>query len=160
MHVKILFMYQVLKNKENRIRHFWRLCQKKTRHDFQACLCYDVRLFNFIFILHHPVWVEEEYKKERCFKEHVTLVREEKQYKKKPNKNTNSKKQKQLKQKTKQKTFRCDHFSDCLYFAFGEINLKKLVSRLTLSLTQICQIYLKIISSLKLLQMTVNAFIC
>ena len=33
----------------------------KTRHDFQAFLSYDVRLFNFMFLLHHPVWVENEY---------------------------------------------------------------------------------------------------
>ena len=39
------------------------LLQKlKTGHDFQAFLCWDMRLFNFMFLLHHPVWVEEDYK--------------------------------------------------------------------------------------------------
>ena len=38
----------------------------KTRQDFQAILCYDdIRLFNFTFLLHHPIWVEEEYQERK-----------------------------------------------------------------------------------------------
>ena len=37
----------------------------KTRHDFQAVLCYDVRLVNFLVLLHHPVWVDEECKERK-----------------------------------------------------------------------------------------------
>jgi len=38
-----------------------RLQKLKTRHDFQAFLCHDVRLVNFMFLLHHPFGVKEEY---------------------------------------------------------------------------------------------------
>ena len=33
--------------------------------NFQAFLCYDVGLLNFMFLLNHPVWVEEEYKERK-----------------------------------------------------------------------------------------------
>ena len=35
------------------------------RTRFSSFLCYDIRLFNFMFLLHHPIWVEEEYKQRK-----------------------------------------------------------------------------------------------
>ena len=37
----------------------------KTSHDFQAFLRDEVRLFNFMFLLHRPIWVEEEYEEKK-----------------------------------------------------------------------------------------------
>ena len=37
----------------------------KTRHGFQAYLCYDVWLLNFMFLLHHPIWVKGKYKERK-----------------------------------------------------------------------------------------------
>ena len=43
----------LLKNNFSHLQKF------KTRYDFQAFLCSNVRFFNFMFLLHHPIWVEE-----------------------------------------------------------------------------------------------------
>ena len=76
----------------------------KTKHDFQAFLCYDIKLFNFMFLIHHPIWVEEEY--ERKKKKKKTDVLES-----------------MWEKKTKQKTFRCRHFSNGVVLCFWENKL-------------------------------------
>ena len=102
-----------------------RLQKFKTRHDC-GLLCYDIRLFNFMFLLHYPIWVEEEYKK-RKRREHV---RENNNNKKQTNKNTqtnknnkkdnnnNKNKQKNNNNNNNKHTFRCKHFSNCVVLCF------------------------------------------
>ena len=73
------------------------------RHDFQAFVCCDVRLFNFVFLLHHPIWVKKNIKKERGrFREHVREKTIQNQTSKQTNKN---KKHKQQTQTNKNKNF-------------------------------------------------------
>ena len=92
----------------------------KTRHNFQAFqfLCYDVRLFNFMFLLHHPIWIEEEYKeRKRTFQtacEKTTTI--QKQTNKKSQTTTTTNTNKQI-NKQKQ-TCRLPHFSNCVVLCF------------------------------------------
>ena len=93
-----------------------------------------------MFLLHHPIWVQEEYKE---WKRTFWTVCERKDNNTKAHKNRQTHKQTATKTTNKQKTNKLldvTTFQIVLYYAFGEINLHNLV---WMPKDQFCKIYFK-----------------
>ena len=84
-----------------------------------------------MFLLHHPIWVEEGYmERKRTFQracERKTIRNKQKKVQRKNNNKNNQHKQTNKQTKTKQKRLDVITFQIVLDYVFGEINLYNVV---------------------------------